>query len=132
MLKRSLINFCNTWKMIVYPLWDTELQRNTWFQDEEDDFNSFEEATGELIQRYLDDMQLPERYPFYQNEAGKLIKELYHKVHRYTTDSQSLDNSVIKEKFFADPDWVSIVALAKDVDNVLSEQIREVESGDTA
>lgn len=112
----------------MHPLWDTELQKKCWFQ-EEDEFNSFDDATGDLIQRYLDDMQIPERQLLYQNKAGNLLKELYQKVHRYTTDSPSLHNSVIEENFFADPNWLSIVTLAKQVDDALNERIREVESG---
>lgn len=126
----SLINFCTTWKNLVHPLWDIEFQKKHWFH-EEDEFNSFDDATGDLIQRYLDDMQIPERHFFYQNKTGELLKELFQKVHRYTTDSSSLDNSVKEENFFSDPNWLSIVALAKQVDEALNERIREVKIGNT-
>jgi len=131
MQSNTLINFCESWKMLVHPLWDIDLQKRSWFNQEGSVVSTFEEATGQLIERYLDHMKDPECRILYQNEIGELIKQLYQKVHEYTTDNHSLLNSVIEEKFFADPNWLSIIALAKKVDRALDIQIREVENGNS-
>ena len=128
MQKSTIINFCESWKRLVYPLWDTDFQLRSWFRQEGTEVSSFEEATGDLIQRYIDHMGIPECKLLYQHQSGELIKELYEKVHEYRTDSRSLLNSVLEEKFFSDPKWLSIVSLAKKVDDALRERITEVEN----
>ena len=129
MQENMIINFCRSWKRQIHPLSDIEFQKKSWFHQEGTEVSTFEEETGNLIQRYEDHIRIPEYQLLYQNEAGKLIKLLCDKVDEYRNDSHSLLNSDIEEKFFSDSKWLSIVSLAKKVDRALDDQIKEVENG---
>lgn len=127
MQKTKIINFFETWKSLLYPLCDIEYQRKNWFRQEGSEISSFEEATGYLIERYIDHMNMPECQPFYQKEFGILMKQLYEKVNEYTKNSESLINSVDEKRLLNDPKWLSIVALAKKIFEILDRSILEVQ-----
>ena len=128
MQKNQILNFYKSWKMVIYPFWDTKFQLRNWFRHEGTEVSSFEDEIGNFLQRYLDQKDHSEYHFFYQSELGKVVKQLYEKVHEYFLDIDSSYTSGIEEKFFTDPKWLTIVSLAKKMDEGLNQLIKEVEN----
>lgn len=127
MQKSTIINFCDSWIRRLESLTDIDFQKRVWFRLEGPEVSTFEEETGNIIQKYLDQQAIPQYQLLYTHECGELLKQLYEKVHAYTTDSNSLLNSVIEEQFVNDPNWLAIVSLAKKTTDALKRWMKQVE-----
>lgn len=111
---------------MLQPLCDPDFQRRVWFRLEGPEVSTFEETTGNLMDSYLDHQTLPEYQLYYENEYGALIKQLYEKIHAYTTNSETIYNSVNEEQLLNDPKWLSIVSLSKKTVESLNRRMKEV------
>lgn len=127
MQKITLINFYESWKLLLDPICDIDFQRRIWFRLEEEEVSTYEEATCNIMQRYLDDMDNSEYRHLYNSESGNLIKLIYEKLQVYTRDSMTIFNAAFEEKLLTDPKWLSIVYLAQKIKDTLNHQIKEVE-----
>ena len=54
MQKSTIINFCDSWIRRLESLTDIDFQKRVWFRLEGPEVSTFEEETGNIIQKYLD------------------------------------------------------------------------------
>lgn len=122
-----IVNWCNTWQNLIYPLKEVEYQREYWFSDEKWYVSSYIDATSDFLQ-YYDDHLARGCYDSKLNEECKnLLYELYKKVDGFNLDIDRLSKYEYEEALLQDPHWQEVVSLATDTYEALERYKQERE-----
>lgn len=101
-------------------------QRRSWFRLEGSEVSSFEDAVGNVKERYGDDIKSQAFQAFFTKEERNSITQLYEKLCKYTADDSSILNAIDEDALLSDPEWISIVNLSTQIYDELNQKINEV------
>lgn len=128
--KVDILNSCENWIDYIEPLENLEFQRKYWFNYDGHMVSSYEEATGNVLQYYENQINSPNSQELCNQECQKYLKELYQKVDVYRFDDERMEKYDSEIALLEDPKWLEIVKLAQKTNQALKRNIEEVKNAE--
>lgn len=123
----NLINFCETWMDLIYPLKEFEHQRTIWFNEDLWYRGSYTKDTSIFLEQY--EIQHGNMKTLFNNNCCVLIDHLYESVKKFHPDTQRLKNFNFEKALLEDPRWKEIISLAQATYSSIESYKKEVERG---
>lgn len=124
----NVINYCESWMMLINPLRDIETQRKHWFIQDGPMVSTYTEATSMFLENYQDEIHSQNYKDLLSEECGILLNQLYEKVKNFKLDADRILKYDYEEAFFKDPKWLDVIALAQTTYETIGHYIEEVKN----